>query len=63
MLIKLNKFYTTDSPPPSQLTYHVQQLLINEHDLDRTIFENENGFSMINTRLLYLGTKSYVLTS
>ena len=36
---------------------------MNEHDPERTIIEHANGFTMVNTRALKLGTDPYVLPS
>ena len=36
-------------------------LWLNQHDLDKTIIEHDNGFSMINTSLFEPGTKPCVL--
>ena len=38
-------------------------LQLNQRDLDRTIIEHDNGFTMVNTRLFEPGTKPYVLKS
>ena len=38
-------------------------LHMNAHDLDGTIIEHVNEFTVINTRLLDLVTKTYVLPS
>ena len=36
---------------------------MNERDLDRTFIDHGNGFTMINIRLLQLGTNPYDLPS
>ena len=36
---------------------------MNEHDLERTVIEHANGFTMVNTRALELGIEPYVLPS
>jgi hypothetical protein len=36
---------------------------MHEHDIERTVIEHDNGFSMVNTREVELGTKPYVLPS
>ena len=38
-------------------------LRLNQRDLDRTIIEHDNGFTMVNTRLFEPGTEPYVLPS
>lgn len=35
----------------------------NEHDLERTIIEHANGFTIVNTRILEPITKPYVFPS
>ena len=39
------------------------KLRLNQHDLDRTIIEHDNGVTMVNTRLFEPGTKPCVLPS
>jgi len=36
---------------------------MNEHDLERTVTDHGNGFTMVNTRTLELGTELYVIPS
>ena len=36
---------------------------MNERDLERTVIEHANGFTMVNTRALEPGTKPYFLSS
>jgi hypothetical protein len=36
---------------------------MNEHDLERTVIEHANGFTMVNTRTFEPGKKIYVLPS
>ena len=36
---------------------------MHEHDPERNVIENDNGFTMVNTRAFELGTKTYVLPS
>ena len=36
---------------------------MNEHDPERNVVEEANGFTMVNIRALELGTKPYVLPS
>ena len=36
---------------------------MNQRDPNRTIIEHDNGFTMVNTRLLDPGTEPYVLPS
>ena len=36
---------------------------MHERDLERTVIEHDNGFTMVNTRAFELGTKTYVLPS
>ena len=36
---------------------------MNERDPERIFIENANGFTMVNTRALELGTEPYVLPS
>ena len=36
---------------------------MNERDTKRTVIDHSNGFTMVNTRALELGTKPYVLPS
>ena len=38
-------------------------LLLNQFDLDRTIIEHDNGFTMVNTRLFEPQMEPYVLPS
>ena len=39
------------------------RLLMNECDRERTIIEHNNGFSMVNTRMVEPGKNTYVLSS
>jgi hypothetical protein len=36
---------------------------MHEHDLERTVIEHDNGFTMVNTRTFEPGTETYVLPS
>ena len=38
-------------------------LRLNQRDPNKTIIEDDNGFTMVNTRLFELGTEPYVLPS
>jgi len=39
------------------------RLQINECDLERTVIQHDNGFTMVNTRTFEPGLESYVLPS
>jgi hypothetical protein len=37
------------------------RIWMHEHDLERTVIEHDNGFTMVNTRTFEPGTETYVL--
>ena len=36
---------------------------MNEHDIEITVIDHANGFTMVNTRAVEPGTKTYVIPS